>query len=182
MSRPRLAVLVLLAAGFTLALGAFLFLDQPARPRPAGWKQPWERLPLEPERQWAVDGLKRGVVQASFFNATDHLTDCLQHHGGPEGALVKLELLVETEQGGTHLEYVEAEPRTDLPAGLMPCVTRALEAATPVPTPRLLEGTHWRLEVGFLVPPLADLPRAPWWKRLLPERWRQPRSGGSHVG
>ena len=127
-----------------------------------------------------LDPIRRGVVQGQFFVSTDELAHCVQKFGG-SGANVKLELLVETEHGVTHLEYVDAEPRSDLPAGLMPCVTRALEGAEPMPTPGLPEGLKWRLEHEFLVPPLTDLPKVKWWQRFMPERWRGPPSTG-HVG
>jgi hypothetical protein len=155
-------------------------LDAPRRPRPEGYRSEWDKLPLLQEGDWSIDSVKRGVVQAQFFLSTEGLTHCVQRYGG-SGANVKLELLVETEHGVTHLEFVEAEPRTDLPEGLVSCVTRALEAADPIPTPALAEGTKWRLELNFLVPPLADLPRVKWWDRFIPERWRTKRPV-NHVG
>lgn len=173
---------LLAAAALAVALFAMIFLYQPSRPRPEGWQQPWAALPLEHEGDWAIQPLKRGVVQACFFSATDTLTRCLQQYGAPEGAVVKLELLLETEHGGTHPEYVVAAPRSDLPGGLVSCLTGALEAVTPVRTPQLPEGTLWRLEVPFLVPPLADLPVAPWWRRWVPAQWRPPGSRGNQVG
>lgn len=171
MSRPRLVLLVLGATAMVAGVGLSLLLDAPRRPRPAGWKDPWAALTLEREGEWAADPLERGVVQASFFSATDRLTHCLQQFGGPAGSMVKLELFVETEAGATHLEYVDAEPRPDLPEGLVWCLTRTLEQGLPVPTPRLPEGTRWRLEVAFLLPPAGDLPRAPWWRRFAPNTW-----------
>lgn len=160
-------------------------MDAPRRPRPEGYRREWDALPLLAEGEWALDAVKRGVVQAEFFVSTDELAHCVQKYGG-SGATVKLELLVETEHGVTHLEYVDVasgdpEPRTVLPEGLMPCVTRALEGADPVPTPALPEGLKWRLELNFLVPPLEDLPKPKWWQRFIPERWRGPPSTG-HVG
>lgn len=155
-------------------------MDAPRRPRPEGYRKEWDVLPLQKEGDWAIDALKRGVVQGEFFVSTDELSHCVQKFGG-SGANVKLELLVETEHGVTHLEYVDSEPRTDLPEGLMPCVTRALEGADPIPTPALPEGLKWRLELNFLVPPISDLPKVKWWQRFMPERWRGPPSTG-HVG
>jgi hypothetical protein len=157
---------VLLIAGLALSL----LNDQPGRPRPVGWRDEWAGLPLEHERDWSMDPLKRGVVQALFFGSTDQLTGCFQKFGGETESVVKLELLVETEQGHTHFEYVEPEPREDLPAGLVSCITRVLEHAQPLPTPRTPENTRWRLEVPFLLPPLADVPKPPWWRRFIPER------------
>ena len=165
-----IAVVVMLLASFGV--------EPPARPRPEGWRDEWAGLPLLKEGEWSLDSLKRGVVQGEFFLSTDGLTSCLQRHGEVEGAVLKLELLVETERGGTHLEYVEAEPRTDLPEGLVSCLTHTLEQAQPLPTPGLAEATRWRLEVNFLVPPVAELP-LPWWKRLLP---RSRTFSGNHVG
>ena len=174
MKRWLVAALVVVLIG---GLAVSLLSDEPSRPRPAGWRDEWAGLPLEHERDWSLDPLKRGVVQALFFSSTDALTKCLQKHGGPEGAVVKLELLVETEQGHTHFEYVEPEPRAELPAGLVSCVTRALEQAQPLPTPRFPDKTRWRLEVPFLLPPPSALPRAPWWRRFIPERRKE-----DHIG
>lgn len=179
MKRPQLIALAVVIA-VVGALIASIVMDPPRRPRPEGWRTEWDALPLLEEGDWAMDSLKRGVVQAEFFSSTDELAHCVRKHGG-EGATVMLELLVETEHGGTHFEYVEAEPRTDLPDGLVSCVTRALESAAPLPTPGLPDGTKWRLEVGFLVPPLAELPKVPWWQRFIPERWR-PGRPAPHVG
>ena len=60
--------------------------------------------------------------------------------------------------------------------------TRTLEGAPPLPTPNLPEGPRWRLEVSFLVPALADLPKVPWWRRFIPDGWRSGPSSGSHIG
>ena len=176
MKRVIIAVVV---AVVVFAIAASLLIDGPRRPRPEGWKAPWASLPLIKEGEWAVDPLKRGVVQGEFFHATDGLSHCVRKHGGAEGAVVKLELLVETEHGVSHFEYVDAEPRADLPEWLVSCITRTLEEAIPLPTPGLPEGTRWRLELSFLVPPLEELPQVPWWKRWLP---RPGPSGGNHVG
>lgn len=170
-----LVVVVALAGVLVTSL-----MDAPRRPRPEGYRKEWDALPLLQEGEWSLDAVKRGVVQGQFFVSTDELAHCVRKFGG-SGASVKLELLVETEHGVTHLEYVETEPRSDLPEGLMPCVTRALEGADPIPTPALPEGLKWRLELNFLVPPLAELPKVKWWQQLLPERWRGSRSTG-HVG
>jgi hypothetical protein len=177
--KQRALIIGLVVAGALIGVIITALMDAPQRPRPDGYRKEWDALPLEKEGDWAIDTLKRGVVQGEFFTSTDELAHCVQKFGG-SGASVKLELLVETEQGATHLEYVEAEPRADLPPGLMPCVTRALEAANPVPTPALPEGLKWRLELNFLVPPISDLPKLQWWQRLMPERWRGPPT--SHVG
>ena len=176
--RARLVLASVGAAVLVAGLVLSLVLEPPRRPRPPGWKDAWAALPLEREGEWALDPLKRGVVQASFFSATDRLTGCLQKHPVPAGSTVKLELLVETEAGGTHLEYVDAAPRPDLPEGLVSCLTRTLEQGLPVPTPRVPEGTRWRLELAFFLPPAADLPRAPWWRRFAPDAWH----GGNDVG
>lgn len=180
MKRAHTLVLIVAALSAVLALAASLLLDAPRRPRPEGWRAPWEGLPLVKEGEWAVDATKRGVVQGEFFLVTDELSQCVRKHGG-EDAEVKLELLVETERGGTHFEYVDAQPGHHAPRALVSCVTRSLESADPLPTPSLPEGTRWRLEVTFLVPPLKELPQVPWWKRLLPERWRSG-SKTPHVG
>jgi len=121
-------------------------------------------------------------VQASFFSATDSLTHCLQKYAAPGGAVLKLELMVETEHGGTHLEYVEASPRADLPEGLVSCLTRVLEQSPPVLTPGIPEGTLWHLELAFLVPQPADLPPAPWWRRFVPDAWHTGHLPGNDVG
>ena len=181
--KPARVILAVVAAVSLLAvLVGSLLADAPRRPRPAGWRAPWDALPLLKEGEWAVDPVKRGLVQGEFFLATDELGQCVRRHGGAEGEVLELELLVEAEHGGTHFEYVDAAPRTDLPAGLVSCVTRALEAVEPLPTPGLPDGTLWRLQLNFLVPPLADIPPVPWWKRFLPEGWRSGRSSGTHVG
>jgi hypothetical protein len=181
-SRARRVVLVLAASLLVAALGLAILLQAPARSRPPGWKDPWARLPLEPEGSWTADPLKRGVVQASFFSATDSLTACLQKYPAPGGVVIKLELLVETEHGGTHLEYVESSSRPDLPEGLVSCVTRVLEQGAPVLTPGVAEGTRWRLELAFLLPQPADLPPAPWWRRFLPDAWHSRHLPGNDVG
>ena len=180
MKRAPLILLVVVIA--LVALLAFSLLEPPRRARPEGWRSAWDSLPLIKEGEWAVDTLQRGVVQGEFFLATDELAACVRKNRGGEGATVKLELLVETEHGQTHFEFVDAEPRSDLPSGLVSCVTRALENAAPLPTPALPEGTRWRLELSFLVPPVTDLPKGPWWERFIPERWRSGRSSGTHVG
>ncbi len=182
MKMKRAALIVLVVAIALVAALAVSLLDPPRRARPDGWRSAWDSLPLIKEGAWAVDTLQRGVVQGEFFLATDELAQCVRKHRGGEGATVMLELLVETEHGQTHFEFVDAEARSELPAGLVSCVTRALENAAPLPTPALPEGTRWRLEVSFLVPPVADLPRVPWWERFIPERWRSGRSSGAHVG
>ena len=182
MSRVRRVLLGLAAAVLVAGLGLSLLLHAPARPRPAGWKDRWAALPLEREGEWSADPLKRGVVQASFFSATDSLTLCLQKYGATGGEVVKLELLVETEQRGTHFEFVEAQPRPDLPEGLVSCVTRVLEQGEAVRTPGVPEGTRWRLELAFLLPQPADLPPAPWWRRLLPDAWHARHLPGNDVG
>jgi hypothetical protein len=179
MKHARLVFGLVLAALVAVALAVSLVADAPARPRPAGWRDEWAQLPLLKEGDWSLDPLERGVVQGEFFLASDQLAGCLQRYGGQDGAVVKLELLVETERGGTHFEYVEPlEARADLPAGLVPCLTRTLEQVQPLPTPGLAEDTRWRLEVNFLLPPLAELPRVPWWKRFFPSR----RPGADRVG
>ncbi len=180
MKRSRyilLAVAIALVAALVISL-----LDPPRRPRPDGYRSAWDSLPLIKEGEWAVDTLQRGVVQGEFFLATDELAQCVRSHRGGEGATVRLELLIETERGQTHLEFVDAEARPELPSGLVSCVTRALENAAPLPTPALPEGTRWRLELSFLVPPVTDLPGVPWWERFIPERWRSGRPSGTHVG
>lgn len=180
MKRALLIVLVVVIA--LVAALVISLLGPPRRARPDGFRSAWDNLPLVKEGEWAVDSLQRGVVQGEFFLATDELAQCVRQHRGGEGATVKLELLVETERGQTHLEFVDAEPRPDLPGGLVSCVTRALENAAPLPTPALPEGTRWRLELSFLVPAVTDLPRVPWWDRFIPERWRPGRASGTHVG
>ncbi len=191
MKRSVKVMLVLMAFAVLISLMVWITGDVPRRPRPPGFRAEWEGLALSPEGEWALDATKRGVVQGEFFLATDALAACVQEHGG-EGANVKLELLVETEQGGTHFEYVDAavHPDTD-PVHpersrgtelLLSCVTRVLEGAAPVPTPGLPESTRWRLEVNFLVPPLSELPKVPWWRRFIPARWRSGNASGNHIG
>ena len=182
MTGARRVLLGLAAAVMVAGLGLSILLRAPARPRPAGWKEPWAALPLKREGQWTADPLKRGVVQAAFFSATDSLTLCLQKYDGAGGEVVKLELLVETGQRGTHLEFVEAQPRPDLPEGLVSCVTRVLEQATAVRTPQLAEGTRWRLELAFLLPQPGDLPPAPWWRPFLPDALHTGPPPGNDVG
>lgn len=181
MKRAKVILLVAAAAAIA-ALAASLLLPAPRRPRPEGWRQPWAGLPLLQEGEWAVDRVKRGVVQGEFFSATDELAHCVQQDPSAEGEVLELELLVETERGYTHFEFVDSPPRDDLPDGLVSCVTGTLEAAAPLPTPGIPEGTRWRLAVKFLVPPLKELPRVPWWKRWLPERWRSRGDAEPHIG
>lgn len=179
MKRARLGIGLLLLVAVVAALLASFVVEPPARPRPAGFRDEWAGLPLLKEGDWSLDSLKRGVVQGEFFLSTDGLAGCLQKHGNVEGAVLKLELLVETERGGTHLAYVETQPRADLPDGLVSCITHTLEQVQPLPTPGLGEDTRWRLEVNFLLPPSGELPKPPWWKRLLP---RSRAFSGNHVG
>ena len=180
MKRARLVVGVLLLVALVVALLGSFAVEPQGRPRPTGFRDEWAGLPLLKEGEWALDPLKRGVVQGEFFLSTDGLAGCLQKHGNVEGAVLKLELLVETERGGTHLEYVDAQPaRADFPAGLVSCITHTLEQAQPLPTPGLPENTRWRLEVSFLLPPIAELPKRPWWKRLIPSA---DSFSGNHVG
>ena len=182
MKRSVRVLLVLVAFSVVTGLAVSILGEAPRRPRPPGYRAEWDGLPLKLEGEWALDATRRGVVQGEFFLATDELAPCVQRHGG-SGATLKLELLVETEQGGTHFEYVEAQavPGPPVPEGLASCVTRVLEGTAPLPTPGLPESTRWRLEVNFLVPPSSDLPRVPWWKRFIPERWRGSPSG-NHIG
>ena len=174
MKRARVISLIA-AIVVIIALAVSLLGDAPRRPRPEGFRASWDKLALLQEGEWAVDQFLRGVVQAEFFVSTDDLSRCVQKYGG-SGASVKLELLLEAEHGATHVEFVDAEPRTELPEGLVSCVTRSLEAADPLPTPAVAEGSKWRLEYSFLVPPIADLPRLKWWERFIPERWRAGRA------
>src|SRR4051812_37416023 len=77
-------------------------MEAPRRPRPEGWRSEWAALPLLTEGEWAMNPLQRGVVQGEFFSSSDELAHCVQKYGG-SGTRVKLELLVETERGATHL-------------------------------------------------------------------------------
>lgn len=155
------------AAALVVGLAAELLLYQPRRPRPEGWRAPWDGLALLKEGEWATDPLKRGVVQGEFFSASDQLEHCVRKYEGNEGQVLVLELLVETERGGTHFEFVDADAHPVLSKQFVACVTGVLERAVPLPTPGLPVGTRWRLQVHFLVPP-AQPAHGPWWKRLLP--------------
>lgn len=173
MNRRRGLLVGLGAAALVFALAAELFLmSAPRRPRPEGFRAPWDGLPLLKEGEWSTDALKRGVVQGEFFSSTDELAHCVKKYDGAQGQVLVLELLVETERGGTHFEYVEAEPHPVISQALSGCVTRVLEQAVSLPTPALAEGTRWRLQVHFLVPPTSEVVEDPWWKKLLPGRWR----------
>lgn len=176
--RKRGLLLGLAAAAIVVALAAELFLIERRHPRPEGWRAPWDGLPLLKEGEWSTDALKRGVVQGEFFSSTDELAHCVKKFDGAEGQVLVLELFVETERGQTHLEYVDAAENSAVPRGLSSCVTGALEHAVPLPTPAVPEGTRWRLQVNFLVPPASEVHEDPWWKRLL--HWE--RRSDDHVG
>jgi len=167
--------LLVVAAGVTVALGVF---EPRERPRPEGWKKEWEGLPLEKESEWAIVNAKRGAVQAIFMEATDRLGHCVQKYQPKEGEVIVLELMTETESEGTHFEWVDASTKDAFSA----CLSAALEGGALVPTPGVPAGTAWRLEFHFLVPPLADIPKTPWWRKFLPDGWRPRPAPGAHVG
>jgi hypothetical protein len=171
-------VLVVLAS--TLFVATHL---DPRRPRPAGWRAPWDTLTLEPESVWAPDVARRTLVQALFFEATPALTECTEEYfRGVEAVTVQLELLFEAVPEGVRLTYVVPEVRGDLPAGLMPCVERALEKGKALPLKGAKAGDRWRLGLAFVINPVSELAPAPWWQRFVPDSWRS--GGGSiiHVG
>ncbi len=179
--KRALALAVLVLAAAVLVFGATHY--DPRRPRPEGWEAPWRALPLEPETSWAPDALKRGVVQRLFAQATDELTECSQEYFRAKVAdVVPLELLLEAGAEGVRLAYVVTPPRADLPAGLLPCLERAIEKSKPVAGPGLAPGTRWRLGLSFLLNPVSDLPSPPWWERFVPASWRSGGSSGIHVG
>lgn len=166
----------LVAAVIIAGLALQVLSGEPRRARPPDFRAQWEGLALTAERDWSLDPFLRGVVQGEFFSATDQLARCVKEYDGAEGEVLVLELLVETERGGTHFEFVDAQPHPVIAQDLSDCVTRVLEQAQPLPTPALPEGKRWRLQVHFLVPPTEQVVEDPWWKKLLPGRWR-PRTG-----
>lgn len=173
------AVLVVLVAATVFVTTHF----DPRRPRPEGWRTPWDALPLETESSWAPDVARRTLVQALFFEATPALTECTEEYfRGTEAVTVQLELLLEAVPEGVRLTYVVPEVRGDLPAGLMSCVERALEKGKPLPVKGAKPGLRWRLGLSFVVNPVSELEPAPWWQRFVPDSWRS--GGGSviHVG
>lgn len=166
----------LVAAVLIVGLAVQVLSGEPRRPRPPGFRAAWEGLALTAERDWSLDTFLRGVVQGEFFSASNQLAGCVKDFDGAGGEVLVLELLVETERGGTHFEFVAAQPHPVISQDLSDCVTRVLEQAQPLPTPALPDGKRWRLQVHFLVPPSEQAVEDPWWKKLLPGRWR-PRAG-----
>lgn len=173
-----LAVVVLMSAVLAFVISAW----DPPRPRPDGWRAPWDSLPLEDESAWAPQRARRFLVQELFAGAVDELTECSQeYYREPESKTVQLELLIEVAADGARLAFVVPEPRGELAPGLMPCVVRALEKTKPVPT-EFPAGTRWRLGLAFVLNPPAELKPAPWWQRFIPEAWRSGGGSAIHVG
>lgn len=172
-------VLLLAVAGVRFVVSHY----DPRRERPMGWNTPWASIPLEPEASWAVDPLKRGVMQRAFMDASAHLTECSQEFSRTkEGGVAQLEVLLETTAAGTRVMFVEPTPKPELPPTLLTCIERALERTAPVATPGLPAGTKWRLSLTFLLPPLDELVTPPWWEALVPESFRSGGSSAIHVG
>ncbi|MFZ5441903.1 MAG: hypothetical protein ACOZQL_18000 [Myxococcota bacterium] len=177
----RLAV-----AGGVLALAVVSFVGSawdPPRARGPGWRAPWDALPLETEERWAPDRQRRFLVQALFAGAVDELTECTEEYFHErDSKLVQLELLIEVGKGGAQLTWVVPESRPELEAGLLPCLTRALEKTKPVPAPGVAVGTRWRLGLSFVLNPVDALVSPPWWQRFVPDDWRSGGGSAIHVG
>lgn len=170
-----------------LAIVFFVFVAthfDPRRARPDGWKTPWESVPLEPESQWALDAVRRDAMQRLFMQVSGELSHCSAEYVHEAGTndVVMLELLLEADQTGPRIMFVEAAPRPDLPGGLIACVTRALERTRPSKSQGVSPGTRWRLEHSFLLHQADEMPLEPWWESYVPDTFKSGGAAPIHVG